>query len=328
MTNLWKPMLATKPDPAEVDTVLAKLPHPALYSPKLDGIRATVQNGKLYSRALKLIPNKAMQALWGREDLDGLDGEIIVGSPTAEDCFNRTTSVVMARDKTAEGAVFNVFDVYDDHDPFKERLFDAGVIVDSACFAQTIKVLRHRMCKNLAQVQEFETICLDAGYEGIMRRDPNGLYKQGRSTLKEGGLVAVKRFVDAEAVVLSVYEQQENTNEKTVNELGRSKRSSHKAGKVGKGVLGGFTVMPASMYLPLSERDKKLFMANVTSGLRHPEAFNIGTGVGLTDAVRAELWAKRKNLPGKIVKFRYQKIGTMAAPRLPIFLGFRDKGDM
>jgi DNA ligase-1 len=50
--------------------------------------------------------------------------------------------------------------------------------------------------------------------------------------------------------------------------------------------------------------------------------------VGLTDAVRKELWEKRKTLPGKIVKFRYQKIGTMEAPRQPIFLGFRDGRDL
>jgi DNA ligase-1 len=50
--------------------------------------------------------------------------------------------------------------------------------------------------------------------------------------------------------------------------------------------------------------------------------------VGLTDVLRAALWDKRKTLIGKIVKFRYQKIGTMVAPRQPIFLGFRDKADM
>ncbi len=310
--KLWKPMLAAKPDPEELDTVLAALEYPLLASPKLDGIRATVQDGKLYSRSLKLIPNAAMQSLWGREELNGLDGEIIVGSPTAGDCFNRTTSVVMSRGKDIDDAAFHTFDTLDELEPFNIRLGNAGVIIDGACYAQTIKLVKHRLCKNLKQVQEFEGVCLDLGYEGIMLRAPHGGYKQGRSTLKEGWLVAVKRFVDAEAVILGTYEQQENTNEKTVNELGRSKRSSHKAGKVGKSTLGGFTVKMS---------------AKGTSAVFQP-MFNIGTGKGLTDAVRAELWAKRSALVGKVVKFRYQKIGTKEAPRLPVFLGFRSKEDL
>jgi len=64
------------------------------------------------------------------------------------------------------------------------------------------------------------------------------------------------------------------------------------------------------------------------NALKKKLSFNIGTGVGLTEEYRAELWAKRKSLVGKIVKFRYQKIGTVVAPRQPIFLGFRDGRDL
>lgn len=313
--ELWKPMLAAKPDPAELDAVLAKLPLPALFSPKLDGIRATVQNGKLYSRSLKLIPNKAMQALWGRKELNGLDGEVVVGPPTAEDCFNHTSSVVMSRDKGAEDAVFYVFDRYSVllH-PFKFR-YDSVVGVCSArTFCEKIQLVKHKHVASPKKLAEYEAQVLKAGYEGIMRRDPAGKYKQGRSTVKEGGLIAIKRFVDAEAVILDTYEQMENTNEKKVNELGKMKRSSHKAGKVGKGTLGGFVV--------------RTYGLGTYGGTPPGETFNIGTGQGLTDAVRLELWNRRKSLIGKIVKFRYQLIGTKDAPRQPIFLGFRDKGDM
>lgn len=314
-------MLAAKPDPDHLDETLAALPYPALFSPKLDGIRVTVQNGKLYSRALKLIPNKAMQALWGQEELDGLDGEVCVGPPTAPDCFARSTSAVMSRDKGAEDAVFHCFDVYDAREPFQERLFDVGVVIDGACFGQTLSLVRHELVKTHKELLKYEAKMLKAGYEGVMRRDPAGLYKQGRSTLREGGLVAVKRFVDAEAVILATYEQEENTNPKTVNELGRSKRSSHKAGKVGKGTLGGFAVAPIKCDCPNCSRQ----LSALVSCERR---FNIGTGVGLTDAKRAELWKVRKTLVSKVVKFRYQACGTKDAPRIPIFLGFRDKKDL
>jgi DNA ligase 1 len=316
--ELWKPMLAAKPDPDHLDEELAKLPLPALFSPKLDGIRATVQNGRLYSRSLKLIPNQEMQKLWGRKELDGLDGEIVVGPPTAPDCFSQSTSTVMSRDKSAANAVFYMFDMMGP-ECFEERLekVEYRLIYD----AIQIEALLHVMLRNADALAKYEAKMKRLGYEGIMRRDPNGLYKHGRSTMKEGGLVAIKRFTDAEAVVLDVYEQQENTNEKTLNELGQSKRSSHKAGKVGKGTLGGFVVVPLKCDCPNCSR---LLSALVSCERK----FNIGTGLGLTEAKRLELWKDSKRLVGKVVKYRFQACGTKDAPRIPILLGFRDGRDL
>jgi len=319
MTKLWKPMLAAKPDPAELDAAIVALKYPVLASPKLDGIRATVQGGCLLSRSLKPIPNLALQKLWGKKELEGLDGEIIVGSPFGEAVFDRTRRVVMARAASAEGAVYHVFD-RQGAEPFQQRFIS---IMQQLSAKTRVELVPHIPVTNQKALLAYEQKCLQKGYEGICVRDPSGAYKQGRSTLHEGGLVAVKRFVDAEAVVLSVYEQQENTNEKTMDALGHSKRSARKAGKVGKDTLGGFTVV----MLPRC-RCHGIILPNSPALKPCTHSFNIGTGVGLTDAVRKELWAKRKSLPGKIVKFRYQKIGTMEAPRLPIWLGFRDKADM
>lgn len=319
-SKLWKPMLAAKPDPDDLDAVLAALPHPALWSPKLDGIRATVQNGKLYSRTLKLIPNKEAQKLWGHKEFNGLDGEIVVGPPTAEDCFNRSTSVVMSRDKSAKDAKFHVFDTCN-MDPYELR-YDFMLHRTQALVSAGVISVVHLLIESADQLVQYERTCLERGYEGVMRRSEAGLYKHGRSTVREQGLIAVKRFVDAEAVIVDTYEQMENTNQQEVNELGKLKRSSHKAGKVGKDTLGGFVVR-----LAVKDGDKACNWLFNKPCECHP-IFNIGTGQGLTDAVRKELWAKRSKLNGKLIKFRYQKIGTMIAPRQPIFLGFRDKSDL
>jgi DNA ligase 1 len=319
-TKLWKPMLAAKPDPDNLDAELARLPFPALFSPKLDGIRATVQGGVLYARSLKPIPNKAMQALWGRKELEGLDGEIIVGPPAAEDCFNRTTSVVMSRGKAAEDAVFWVFDWFGPQ-PYAARYDRLIAKCGGFTCEEHVLSVRHDRIKTAEKLAAYEAQLTAKGYEGVMRRDPDGLYKQGRSTLREGGLVAVKRTVDAEAVVVGVYEQEENTNEKALNELGKMKRSGHKAGKVGKGTLGGFTVAP--MKCDCTNCARRLSVL-----VNCERKFSIGTGVGLTEVVRAKLWARRKDLVGKVVKFRYQRVGTKDAPRQPIFLGFRDGMDL
>jgi DNA ligase-1 len=153
---------------------------------------------------------------------------------------------------------------------------------------------------NSAALDAYEAECLQQAYEGVMVRTPGGRYKAGRSTVKEALLLKVKRFVDAEAVVVGVEELQHNDNEAVRDALGHSKRSSHQAGKTGAGVLGAMVV-----------RD------------RHGIVFKIGTG--FTAAMRAELW--RQDLTGRLAKYKYQSVGTKVAPRHPVFIGFRDPAD-
>ena len=54
----------------------------------------------------------------------------------------------------------------------------------------------------------------------------------------------------------------------------------------------------------------------------------IGTGRGLTDDLRKEVWNNRKAYVGQLVKYKFQKYGSKDAPRLPIFLGFRHPEDV
>ncbi|WP_258304948.1 hypothetical protein, partial [Escherichia coli] len=62
---------------------------------KYDGVRAMVIDGQLVSRSLKPIPNKFTQALFGRSILNGLDGELLVGTPNSPTVFRDSMSGVM-----------------------------------------------------------------------------------------------------------------------------------------------------------------------------------------------------------------------------------------
>src|SRR5690606_40344965 len=117
---------------------------------------------------------------------------------------------------------------------------------------------------------------------GVMLRHPDGPYKHGRSTTKEGWLLKVKRFEDSEAQVIGYSEAQHNANEAKRNELGQLERSSHKAGKVGKQTLGALAV----------------------KDLKTGVEFDIGTG--FTESQRQLLWAMGDNLMGKVVKYKSQ----------------------
>ena len=292
-----KPMLAVDHDPK-------KLKYPCYASPKLDGLRGLISGGQVLSRSLKLIPNKYVQHMLGHTMWEGLDGELIAGSPTDPNCMQACTSFFMAQDKVSDDWTYYVFDLHNSDMGFDVRFAELERRFHDGLLGSRVKLWPQKLINNEDELLEYEAKCLNEGYEGLILRSLDGQYKYGRSTVNEGLLLKVKRFSDSEAVILGFEEQMENTNEKQVNELGRSKRSSHKAGLVGKGTLGALVV-----------RD-------IRSGVE----FNIGTG--LNDGVREHIWANRDNHEGKIVKYKSFMIGVKTAPRHPVFIGFRDARDM
>jgi DNA ligase 1 len=294
MTN-FKPMLA-----ATIDDV-AQLRYPLLGSAKLDGIRAMVIDGFLLSRNLKPIPNTYLQEKFGRDKFNGLDGELIAGAHDSE-VFRRTTGIVMSKQKDGErDVVFHVFDSF-----AREFLHFPNRIALATRAAQEhpdIRVVGHSEVTEQSHLDYLEELALEDGYEGLMLRAANMPYKFGRSTFKEHGLLKLKRFADAEAEIIGFEEQLKNNNEKTIDALGRSKRTTHKANKAGKGTLGALVVL----------------------GLNGPYKgveFNIGSG--FDDALRLDIWEDRAGPIGAIVKYKYFPTGSKDAPRFPVFLGFRE----
>lgn len=294
-----KPMLA-----ATVDD-LADVKYPVYASPKLDGVRALVKGGRLYSRTLKPVPNKYVNELFARSSFSGFDGELIYGSPTAKDVYRQTVSVTGSDDK-AEGrdVKFHVFDRWDVKGPLTARLKNDLDRVDWGQLDGLVRV-EQRLVKSAEELLQFETECLDAGYEGLILRSPDGLYKFGRSTVKQQGMMKLKRFVDSEFLLLRVVEEMHNANAAKKNALGRTERSSHQAGLVPTGRAGALEV-----------RDLK-------SGVE----FSIGTG--LNDEDRAWFWKHRAALEGKFVgKYKSFLIGVKDKPRFPVYLGPREKWDL
>jgi DNA ligase-1 len=284
-----KPMLAA---PAGTE-----LPFPLLLSPKLDGIRCLIVDGVAVGRSLKPLPNRHVQQLFGRPELNGLDGELLVGAPTARDVFQVTTSGVMS----VEGQPAVTFWVFDDYSAlggFEVRYLRAQrrVAGQRAC-----QLVAHTPITTQEDLLGWEQYYLAKGFEGVMLRHPSGPYKHGRSTAKEAWLLKVKRFEDSEAVVLGVTELMHNANEAKRNALGHLERSSHQAGKVGRQRLGALVV-----------RD-----------LATRVEFEIGTG--FTDQQRQDFWGR--DVTGLVVKYKFQPTGVKDKPRFPVFLGFRSEVD-
>jgi DNA ligase-1 len=293
-----KPMLAVEAD-------FTKIQYPVYASPKLDGIRCLIVGGVPKSRTLKDIPNLKVQQVLSSMALDGLDGELVVGNPRSPTVFRDTTSFVMSHDKT-DDFLFFVFDLHDSSKGYPERLGAVKKMVTAYQRQhQNIALHDHALIESERSLLNYEAVCVEQGYEGIIvRANLTAPYKYGRSTVNEGSLLKVKRFEDSEAEIIGFEEEMFNGNDAQTNELGRTKRSTAKAGLSGKQTLGAFKV-----------RD-------CVSGIE----FSIGTG--LTAAERAQYWAGRDGLVGGLVKYKFFPVGVKVAPRHPVFLGFRDKADL
>jgi len=274
-------------------TDTSKLRFPLLASPKLDGIRALVIEGVLVSRNLKPIPNPTVQALFGRSEMNGWDGELICGDPTDKAAFRNTTSGVMSHTGIPPKVKFHVFDNFLHPGGFLDRL-------GSLKHSKHISVVPHREVRSEDDLLWVETEWLDGGYEGVMLRDPYGVYKYGRSTLRDNILMKLKRFDEDDAIIIGLEEQMQNTNEQTRDTLGRAERSNHKAGMVGKGTLGSLRVR----------------------GLTGPfEGVEFNVGSGMDDFLRSEVWKHQSRYLGRHIKFKYFPIGSKDSPRFPTFRG-------
>ena len=299
-----KPMKAPS-KPITDDQIKALLENgPLIGSPKLDGFRGFVDpdENRLLSNSRKQFPNEYLQEALSKECYAGLDGELIIGEPNDPNVFANTRSP-LRRKKGEPDFTFYIFDsMLDPEMPYEERYAS----LEAYAHLPFIQVLECVYLHTFEEVLAYEEKMLLDGYEGIMLRDFDGVYKFGRATLREGNIFKRKPFDDAEAIILAVNEMMENQNEKTVNEMGRSQRSSSKENKVGKDTLGSF---------------------DLNSDLWEDD-FNCGTMLGVTAEMRQELWDNKEQLIGKIITFKYQRYGSIDAPRIPVFLRFRDEWDM
>jgi DNA ligase-1 len=296
----FRPLLAASIDD---DEQLAALDYPLIASPKVDGIRVLIhpELGPV-TRSLKAVRNVYIRRCLSKYFYHGLDGEIVVGPINAPDVFNRTTTGVM----TTDGAPLFKYYVFDLHDrgdmayssrlEWVRELFHNGGSTEADPY---VRVLPAHGVQNPEEVLSAEVRWLSEGFEGIMLRHPDRAYKFNRSTLREQTLLKLKRFNDAEAVVIGFEPLFSNQNPQTRSSLGLAERSDHKAGKVEVQTLGNLRV-------------------------RHEPGFGeFAIGSGFDQATRDDIWNNRPQYLGRRVSFKYQQVGIKDKPRFPIFKGFR-----
>lgn len=283
----------------QLATMIAK--GPVACSPKLDGIRGTIQPSGVLSASQKLLGNKYMQQKLKDPTLLGLDGELIVGLPyrdindPEDDVFNRTSGAI--RRGTGEPDFkFYAFDNFQNTNlSYNDRWITQQDTLSNVITNPFVMFLPQIICHTLKEALAYEATLIAQGYEGMMARTLTAHYKEGRVTLNEGYIYKRKPLEQDEAKVIGVFEQMENLNEKTTNELGNSTRSSHKENKKGKNTLGGY----------------------ILESKRWKEPFRCGTIIGGTQEYRQNIWKNPEQALGQYVTYLYQEYGSIDAPRQP-----------
>lgn len=311
-----KPMLAE-------DWVEAKVRFPVIAQPKIDGVRSLNLDGTCRGRSLKTHGNRHVTQQFSRVELIGVDGEMAAEHETHPDLCRITSSAL----STHEGSpyiLWHLFDYVAPHTvalPYRERLAQLDLRFHTMSLTEPdiwkhLQLISWQLCYTLEELLAADDRWLEQGYEGTIIRDPNGKHKNGRSTVREGGLLRIKRFIEAEIVVTSIEEGERNANEAQVNELGHTFRSTHKANMVPNGMVGA---MLGVLTKDVKDTSGKLLFAK-------GETLRVGAGK-MTHDERLHYFNNPHLLIGQTVKFKLFPKGMKDKPRFPTFQAIRGKAD-
>lgn len=316
--------MTVKPQLAE-DAILDQVKFPCIVQPKIDGVRALNLNGTLTGRSLKPFEGFGITEYFSRPEFIGLDGEMTLGSKP--NCANRLCSLTtgaMGRFKDVTEMPdlhWWVFDLIDENTRSKSYLRRYEMLsayLEDLRSADRVHLVPMFMAMDVVELQGYIAGNFDQGYEGTIIRNPEAPYKPGRATQKGQELWRVKPWADAEILVTGISEGEINTNEAKKNALGRTERSSAKAGMVANGQIGSIQgVMLADFHDPF------------TGKLLFPKGLPVTVGSGEMTVAEAEYYFRNPNeIIGHVVKFKHMTHGVKDKPRFPTYMSHRLPQDM
>ena len=184
-----------------------------LLSPKLDGIRciAVFRDGKL---TLKSRKNKPIETMKHIEDIlfepmktiaeiEGgvfrLDGELY--NHSYRNNFEDLVSAIKKyRKGISELVQFHVYDIIDPKRTAHERAQGYANFISKLKGQNTIIAVPQTLVYDTYKIKEHHEIAIKTGYEGLMIKNAQSVYKQSRSM----DLLKVKKFFDAEYEITDI----------------------------------------------------------------------------------------------------------------------------
>ena len=297
-----------------------RLKFPILVQHKIDGVAAYNRHGKLLGRSLKQHGNRFVTKQYSLLEYHGFCGELIVGNDkTASDLCRMTTSAVSTYSGEPE-TTWVLFDYVTDETRnlgYNQRIDKLIEVLDKLGHPSNLAVIGSVIVKSKEEFLKYEEQVLNAGYEGIIIRDPSLPYKYGRCGKTFLGCWRVKRFIEEEILVTAIEEGESNHNEAVINERGRTERSSHAANKVPNGLVGNIKG-------PLLKDvcDPQSGAVLLSKGME----VTVSPG-NMTLQMKQHYFKNQHELIGKIVKFKMFPKGILDKPRFPTFVTVKAESD-
>ena len=310
-----------KPQLAE-DALIELVEFPCWVQPKIDGVRALNLQGTLTGRSLDPFEGYGITEYFSYYGFKGLDGEMTLGDKP--NCTERLCSKTTG----AMGRFKGVTEMADLHWWVFDYLADPSLPYQSRYTLLTMKVseLNHPrihlvpyvVVNNTAELNNAIAAFAAQGYEGTIVRNPRAPHKEGRATKKGQQLWRVKPWADAEILVTGITEGMSNQNAAEKSTLGRTKRSSAKAGMVPNGQVGSIQgTLLADFHDPL------------TGTLLFAKGLEITVSPGeMTVAGAIDMFNHPEKIVGHIVKFQHMTHGVKDLPRFPGYKSHRLAQDM
>ena len=310
-----------KPQLAE-DADLDAVRFPCIVQPKIDGVRAMNLKGTLTGRSLDPFEGFMVTPYFSQTDFIGLDGEMTLGSKP--NCTERLCSLTTG----AMGRFKGITEMADLHWWVFDYLPDPSMPYRSRYNLLQLKVmeLKHPRVHLVPLITVYDSDELnsfiaqfaDEGYEGTIIRNPTAPHKPGRATKKGQELWRVKPWADAEILVTGITEGEMNGNVAKKNTLGRTERSSAKAGMIPNGQVGSIQgLMLEDFHDPF------------TGKLLFAKGLPVTVGSGEMSVEEAKYYFEHPDeIVNHIVKFKHMTHGVKDKPRFPTYVSHRLIQDM
>ncbi|MCK9543593.1 MAG: hypothetical protein M0R03_16365, partial [Novosphingobium sp.] len=212
--------------------------------------------------------------------------------------------VNITREEAVAGMKFWCFDGIENDDfnkPFQQRYEDTGKWCSE--FPELVKRVIHVVVNNPEEVQALFEQALEDGYEGLILRSLNGIYKFGRCSLSMDIIFKVKPFVTLDAQIIGVVQAtivNPNADKKT-NELGRSVTSKKKEDRI--------PIESASAFVVMYEGEK------------------CKPTLDMSVSEKNEIWKNKDSYIGRWIEYKGMLLGSLKVPRHPGFVRFREDKD-
>jgi len=282
------------------------LQFPLLASYKLDGVRCIFKDGQMYSRALKQFPNiklresfSSLMKLSKIKDII-LDGELLAKSLT----FNELSGLTRQLDKELPiDLFFYCFDAIYNKDFMMSFRTRTSFLDVAEINHPRLKLVEQWSILKGEDINPLYENALAWGCDGLILRDPDGRYKFGRGTIKEGLIYKMKPFQTFDSKIIGIIQATEVREgaEKKINELGRSVTSKKKDDRILIEKAAAFIVMYKGKELKVT--------------------------IAMTDEEKEEVWKNQKKYIGKYIEYKGMLVGSKNLPRHPVFIRFRKDKD-